>query len=148
MICRVGSRLCGLPLAHVVETMRPLPIEPLARLPAFVDGLSLIRGRPTPVLDARRLLGAGGEPGARMRFVTLDLAERSAALAVDAVLGVRDIDVAELAQLPALLRDTQNEMVAALGTLDQELLLVLERSRLLPEAVWAALAAEAEVKPT
>jgi purine-binding chemotaxis protein CheW len=146
LICRVGSRLCGLPLAHVVETMRPLPVEPLAHLPSFVDGVSIIRGRPVPVLDARRLMGEDGEPGARARFVTLELAERSAALSVDAVLGVRDIDVAELAQLPALLRDARNEMVAALGTLDQELLVVLERSRLLPEAVWAVI--EAGAPPT
>jgi purine-binding chemotaxis protein CheW len=147
LVCRVGSRLCGLPLSHVVETMRPLPIEPLPHLPSFVDGLALIRGRPIPVLDARRLLGADGEPGARTRFVTLELAERSAALAVDAVLGVRSIDVAALAQLPALLRNAQNDLVAALGTLDHELLVVLERSRLLPEAVWAALATEAAVRP-
>ena len=147
LVCRVGSRLCGLPLAHVVETMRPLPIEPLAHLPSFVDGLSLIRGRPIPVLDARRLLGADGEPGVRTRFVTLELAQGSAALAVDAVLGVRSVDVAELAQLPGLLRDAQNDLVAALGTLDHELLVVLERSRLLPEAVWVALAAETKKKP-
>ena len=145
LICRVGSRLCGLPLAHVVETMRPLPVEPLAHLPSFVDGVSIIRGRPIPVLDARRLLGEDGASGARTRFVTLELAERSAALSVDAVLGVRDIDVAELEQLPALLRDAQNDLVAALGTLDHELLVVLERSRLLPEAVWAAI--EAGVPP-
>jgi purine-binding chemotaxis protein CheW len=146
LICRVGSRLCGLPLAHVVETMRPLPVEPLAHLPSFIDGVSIIRGRPIPVLDARRLLGEGGEPGARTRFVTLELAERSAALSVDAVLGVRDIAVAELEQLPPLLRDAQNDLVAALGTLDHELLIVLERSRLLPEAVWAAI--DAGVPPT
>ena len=146
LICRVGSRLCGLPLAHVVETMRPLPVEPLAHLPRFIDGVSIIRGRPVPVLDARRLLGEDGEAGARTRFVTLELAERSAALSVDAVLGVRDIDVAELEQLPALLRDAQNDLVAALGTLDHELLVVLERSRLLPEAVWAVI--EAGVPPT
>jgi purine-binding chemotaxis protein CheW len=147
LVCRVGSRLCGLPLAHVVETMRPLPVEPLAHLPSFVEGLALIRGRPIPVLDARRLLGADGEAGARTRFVTLQIAERSAALAVDSVLGVRSIDVSQLAQLPPLLRDTQNDLVAALGTLDRELLLVLERSRLLPVAVWAALDNAAEVIP-
>jgi purine-binding chemotaxis protein CheW len=146
LICRVGSRLCGLPLAHVVETMRPLPVEPLAHLPSFVEGVSIIRGRPIPVLDARRVLGEDGEPAAGTRFVTLDLAARSAALSVDAVLGVRDIDVAELAQLPALLRDARNDMVAALGMLDQELLVVLERSRLLPETVWAVI--EAGAPPT
>lgn len=144
LICRVGSRLCGLPLAHVIETMRPLPVEPLAHLPSFVDGLALIRGRPTPVLDARRLLGADGPGDGRTRFVTLEVRERSAALAVDAVLGVRNLDVSQLAELPALLRDAQNDLVAALGTLDHELLVVLERSRLLPEAVWAAVEAEAK----
>jgi purine-binding chemotaxis protein CheW len=147
LICRVGSRVCGVPLAHVVETMRPLPVEPLAHLPSFVDGVSLIRGRPTPVLDARRLLGQEGERGARSRLVTLELAERSAALVVDEVLGVRSVEVAELAELPALLRDAENEVVAALGTLDHELLVVLEHSRLLPEAVWTALASAAQAKP-
>ena len=141
LICRVGSRLCGIPLEHVLETMRPLPVESLGHAPGFVDGLSLIRGRPTPVLDASRLLGAATEPTARGRYVTLRLGERCAALAVDAVLGVRQIDLAELGELPALLRE-HNELVAALGALDHELFLVLERARLVPEAVWAALDAQ------
>ena len=141
LICRVGSRLCGIPLEHVVETMRPLPVEPLGHAPAFVDGLSLIRGRPTPVLDAQRLLGAATEQKARDRYVTLRLGQRYAALAVDSVLGVRQIDLAELGELPALLREN-NEIIAALGALDHELFLVLERARLVPEAVWAALDAQ------
>lgn len=146
LICRVGTRLCGLPLEHVVETMRPLPVEPLAHLPAFVDGLSLIRGRPTPVLDAQRLLGAEATPEGRGRYVTLRLGARSAALVVDAVVGVRHVDPSQLAELPALLREPRNDLVLALSTLDRELLVVLERSRLLPEATWAALDAEARVQ--
>ena len=143
LICRVGTRLCGVPLAYVVETMRPLPVEPLAHLPSFVDGLSLIRGRPTPVLDARRLLGANDQPSALTRYVTLALGERFAALAVDAVLGIRDVDVGRLDELPPLLRDAQTELVRAIGTLDDQLLFVLERSRLVPQAVWATVEAEA-----
>jgi len=143
LICRIGSRLYGIPLEHVLETMRPLPVEPLGQLPGFVDGLSLIRGRPTPVIDAHRLLGAGAEGRTRERYVTLRLGERYAALAVDAVLGVRQVDVGQLDELPALLRD-QNELVVALGALDRELFLVLEGSRLVPEAVWATLDAEVQ----
>jgi len=146
LICRVGTRLCGLPLEHVVETMRPLPVEPLAHLPAFVDGLSLIRGCPTPVLDAQRLLGAEGTPQGRGRYVSLRLGARSAALAVDAVVGVRHVDPSQLAELPALLREPRNDLVLALGTLDRELLVILERSRILPESVWQALDAEARVQ--
>jgi purine-binding chemotaxis protein CheW len=137
----VGSRLCGIPLEHVLKTMRPLPVETLGHGPDFVDGLSLIRGRPTPVLDALRLLGATTERKVRGRYVTLRLGERYAALAVDSVLGVRQVDVTELGELPTVLRE-HNELVAALGALDQELFLVLERTRLVPEAVWGALDAE------
>jgi chemotaxis protein methyltransferase CheR len=72
LICRVGTKVCGLPLLRVIETMRPLPVEPLGQMPLFVNGLALIRGRATPVLDARTLLGSpsAAAPG---RYVTLDL---------------------------------------------------------------------------
>jgi purine-binding chemotaxis protein CheW len=142
LVCQVGSRLCGIPLEHVVETMRPLPVQRLAELPPFVDGLALIRGSPTPVLDARRLLGAAETPDACGRYVTLRLGGRSAALAVDAVLGVRKLESGQLEVLPPLLRAPGNELVATLGTLDSELLVVLERARLVPDSVWQAVDAQ------
>jgi purine-binding chemotaxis protein CheW len=143
LVCRVGTRLCGIPLTHVVETMRPLPTEPLPHLPDFVEGVALIRGSPTPVLDAHRLLGAELEPRAHQRYVTIRLGTRCLALAVDAVLGIRHLEQDELSELAPLLREPGNELVQALGTLDRELLCVLERSRLLPESVWQSLTVEA-----
>ena len=145
LACRVGTKICGLPFDRVIETMRPLPTEPLAQMAGFVSGVALIRGRPTPVVDARKLLGSDGEPPPE-RYVTLSVgdaaAPRVAALAVDAVLGVRDVATETLESLPGLLRDERSEAVAALGTLDAELLLVLEGARLLPEAIWQGLEQE------
>jgi hypothetical protein len=43
-VVRVGARVCALPLHHVVETMRPLPIDPVVGTPAFISGVSVIRG--------------------------------------------------------------------------------------------------------
>jgi purine-binding chemotaxis protein CheW len=142
LICRVGAKLCGLPLTRVLETLRPLRSEPLAGAPEFVSGVALIRGRPTPVIDARRLLGSASDT-APTRYVTLGFgadaqASRVAALAVDAVLGVRDLDEAQLAQVPSLLQ-SERELVSALGALDAELLVVLEHARLLPESLWQQL---------
>jgi len=145
LLCRVGAKVCGLPLERVLETMRPLPAEPLAKLANFVTGIALIRGRPTPVVDARKLLGSDSEQPAA-RYVTLGVGEqaapRVAALAVDAVLGVREVTAELLAGLPGLLREESSAAVTALGTLDAELLLLLETARLLPEAVWEQLARE------
>lgn len=130
--------MCGLPLEHVRETMRPLPVQELGRMPSFVRGLSIIRGQATPVLDARRLLGGPAEVSTG-RYVMLELGERSAALAVDEVLGVRSVDSETLASLPAVLSEPDNQHVAALGTLDAQLLVVLAHAQLVPDAVWQQL---------
>ena|SRR5687767_12013793 len=141
LICRVGAKLCGLPLEHVRETMRPLPLQTLSHMPSFVRGLSVIRGEPVPVLDARRLLGssAAADPG---RYVTLVLGQRRAALAVDDVLGVRQVSSEKFAQLPAVLSEAENRHVEMLGLLDAELLLVLQHAQLLPDELWPQLEQE------
>jgi purine-binding chemotaxis protein CheW len=141
LLCRIGSRVCALPLRHVSETMRPLPIEPLAGMPPFVRGLSIIRGAPTPVVDGTRLVG-GTDQEQTSRFVTVKVGERRVALAVDAVIGVRTLPAHSLEALPPLLREGSQDFVSAIGTLDSDLLLMLRSARLVPESVWAAIDTE------
>jgi purine-binding chemotaxis protein CheW len=137
LVCRVGVSACALPLANVVETMRPLPIEPLPGVAPFVLGLSVIRGSAVPVVDARVLLGLEAvEPSAR--YVVLSLGARRAALAVSSVVGVRRLDLTALGELPPLAGAVAADLIAAVATLDAGLLLVLRAARVVPEAAWAA----------
>ena len=138
LLCRVRGRVCALPLAHVVEIMRPLPIEILGGAPAFVCGASVVRGRPIPVVDPGVLLGTT-DPPAPTRFVTVRAGGRHVALAVESVLGVRALTTDTMGDVPSLLRDAQADVVAAMGTLDAQLLLVLQTARLVPESVWRTL---------
>src|ERR1700730_16243911 len=131
LICRVQTRLCALPLEHVVETLRPLPVEPVAGGPPFVLGLAVIRGAPLPVVDSARLLGA--DDARAGRFVTVNAGNRRVALAVDCVLGVRAVAPESLHALPPLLHQADTDVIAAIGLLDAELLLVLRSARLLPD---------------
>jgi purine-binding chemotaxis protein CheW len=140
LLCQIGSAIGALALEHVREVMRPLPIGPLDGMPPFVLGLAIVRGAPTPVIDAGRLLGVISTPSAA-RFVLLKLGERRAALAVDAVLDVRSMPPGTLADIPPLLRDTESDHLSAIGALDKELLIVLEAARLIPESVWHAMSA-------
>ena len=139
LVVRSGGRLAALPVAHVVETMRALPIEPLAGMPPFVLGLSVVRGVPLPVIDARILLGSDPTSPPR-RFVTLRIEGRCAVLAVDAVLGVRELGSASLQALPPLLRDASAEVTSLMGTLDARLLFVLRAGRILSESTPPAAA--------
>jgi purine-binding chemotaxis protein CheW len=138
VLCRVGSRVCALPAKHVLETMRPLPVEPLVGTPGFVLGASVIRGSAVPVIDAGRLLGTT-ESAPATRFVALRVADRFAALAVDRVLGIVALERESMMALSPLLRDASTDAVDFIGEHDAELLLVLSSARIVPEAAWAAL---------
>ena len=141
LVTRVGGVACAFPIAHVVETTRPLPVEPIRgasdKALALVDGLAMIRGAPVPVVDARKLLGLPG--AAATRFVVVRAAQRRVALVVDAVIDVRRIDTAALPALPPLLGSAQRDAVSAIGALDAELLIVLDSARVLPDDSWRAL---------
>ncbi len=137
LVCRADARLFALRAADVIETMRPLPLEPVTDVPPFVSGLSIIRGTPVPVVDLAALFGAAQSHPARL--ITLRIEARTVALAVDAVIGLRTIPAQSLQDLPPLLRDGNGERISALGTLDAQLLLLLQSGRLIPETVWAAL---------
>jgi purine-binding chemotaxis protein CheW len=142
LLCRIGTRIGALALKDVRETMRPLPIEPLTGMPPFVLGVAVVRGFPAPVVDAGRLLNPSSSFSMltiSARFVSLKLGERTAALAVDAVLEIRSLAAGILADIPPLLREAGAEQMAAIGALDTQLLFVLEAARLVPESVWSAI---------
>lgn len=135
LLCRAGTHLCALPLAHILEVMRMLPIEPLADAPGFVRGLAVIRGGPVAVLDLGRLLGEAKTTPARI--VTARAGGRILGLAVGEVLGVRRADEVGPHSAVPLLREAAQEAVSAIGALDSETLLFLDKLHVLAEKVPA-----------
>jgi purine-binding chemotaxis protein CheW len=121
LIFGVGRLLCALPVADVVETVRPLPVEPVAAGDGgggAVLGVAVIRGEAVPVVDTARLLG---DPGADpTRFITASTPRGTVAFAAGDVVGVRTIAAPTPAvQAPAA------ALVAAVGVLDGRPLLFL-----------------------
>lgn len=139
LICRCGSLLCALALEHVMESMRPLPVSPVPAMPSFLLGLAIIRGSATPVVHVALLMGEA-EPVAPTRFVSMKMGARTAAFAVDSVVGIRALKRELVQEIPILLQKVESGGVAAITLLDTELLLVLESARIIPEGVWDALA--------
>jgi purine-binding chemotaxis protein CheW len=129
LLCRTGSHHFALPMQRVVETMRMLPIEAVAGCPSIVRGLSVIRGAPTPVIDAALLLD--GQPGQCERLVTVRTGKRTIALATQAVVGVWGVADGELDDLPPLLGNV--EAIAGLKMLDQQLVILLHVARIIPD---------------
>jgi purine-binding chemotaxis protein CheW len=110
---RVGGRLLALPVEHVIETMRPLPIEPgEPDAPACVLGVARVRGERLRVVDAARLFALPAV--AATRFVIVRAGDTRLALQVDSVLDIRDLGTGasidpprDLAALVAPLREAR-----------------------------------------
>ena len=146
LVVMVGTRACAIPLHHVAETMRPLPIQSVAGMPNFVRGVSVVRGTPTPVVDLKALLENSENSLSYGRFVSLKLEERRVVIGVDSVVGLKHLDSAQLGELPPLLRDVNTDLIESFGTRDAELLLVLRAAHVVPDEVWASLE-ETEAAP-
>jgi purine-binding chemotaxis protein CheW len=139
LVFRAGSLLCALRLDEVIETMRPLETRPLAGTPPYVRGVTIMRGVPTPVLDLARLLA--GETAEIARFLAVRTEHGPVAFATGPVLGIRTTPVAG----PAVFPGASSRLVAGVGTIDTEPLLLLQGMRVVPDEVWAAAAGEAVV---
>src|SRR5271163_883154 len=138
LVVGLKSCICAVPLAYIIETMRPLPIERIAGVPSFVQGISLIRGIPTPVIDLGALVGTPSERAER--FVTLRVGDKQVALSMNAVLGICDLStVLAMQELPPLLQRGSKEVIETIGMLDEQVLLVLREGWELPDEVWQAL---------
>ena len=117
-------------------------------MPPFVLGLAIVRGFPAPIVDAARLLNPLESPSPPMipprsaRFVSLKLGERTAALAVDAVLDVRAVAGGNAGGYSAAAArgGSRRSRPRSVRSIPQ-LLLVLEAARLVPESVWSAIEA-------
>jgi purine-binding chemotaxis protein CheW len=140
LVGRVATVMCAIPVVHVVETLRPLPVEPVGTGPGFIRGVSIIRGIPTVVIDTAAVLGTTASTPTR--FVVVRVGERRVALTFDEVLDVRRVEKTAFADLPPLVRAVTADAVAAITTADAELLVLLETSRVIPADTWAKLDAE------
>jgi purine-binding chemotaxis protein CheW len=130
---RAADMLCALPLASVIETLRCPPLTAVSGAPECVTGVAMIRGATVAVVDLGILLGTRSAAIKDARMVTLRVGPRIVGLAVDSVVGVRDFDRAALAEVPRLLAQAHPGVITAVGSLDRELLLVLDGSQILTE---------------
>ena len=133
LVFRAGEYACALGISDVVEILRPQPVQKLEQMPAGLSGLSLIRGSAVPVCNLSELLGGG--PGVARRLVFIRAGSRRVALAVDAVIGVRDLQSLCVESAPSLMGDA-GEALEGIARLDRELLLVLRSAKILSSHTW------------
>jgi len=100
---RVGGEDYALDIMRLREIITPLPVTPVPRAPAFVEGVIRLRGDVIPVLDLRRRLGLPvTSPTRKTKVLIVLVAGRRLGLVVDEVTEVLRIPRAEIRPAPGL----------------------------------------------
>jgi chemotaxis signal transduction protein len=140
LLVAVGAVRCGIPASAVVETMRPQPVEPLGGNHGAIIGVAAIRGVATPVIDLRILISGTQSSTPPERFVTIRIGDGQAALAVDRVEGLRNVDASSFDALPPLVKHADDAALNAITAADARLTVILDASRVVPDDVWQFMA--------
>jgi purine-binding chemotaxis protein CheW len=96
LIFGMGDLACALPIANVTEIGRPLAVMPIPFVPAWILGISNLRGDLVSIVDLRAFLGLcepGIRSGSRLVVVRSLREDIQAGLIVD--------EVKQIVQLPA-----------------------------------------------
>lgn len=100
---RIGEEDYAVDIMRVREIIQPLPITPVPRAPAFVEGVVRLRGEVIPVVDVRKRFGLPPSPPTRKtKFLVVHVAGRRLGLVVDEVCEVLRLPRAEIRPAPAL----------------------------------------------
>jgi purine-binding chemotaxis protein CheW len=128
---RAGEWTCLLEVRFVLETMRPLPMTAVEGRGPAVRGVTVVRGRPIPVVDLEVLLGGKSttEPG---RLVAVSAMGRVMGLLVTDIIGIRGASTDEGDAAPPLLPALEN-VTERLGVADGALFAVLAATRVIEE---------------
>ncbi len=106
---RVANLRLAFPAAHVREVIRPSPLTPLPRTPAFLMGVCGHRGEVLPVIDLLRFLARGEMVvGTRSRLLVGLSGSYVTAFLADSVVGLQRIPAEQLLPAP-LSGDAANE---------------------------------------
>ncbi|MBI3967336.1 MAG: chemotaxis protein CheW [Chloroflexi bacterium] len=138
----LGGETYGVEISRIQEIIRMQPITRVPNGPAFVEGVTNLRGRVIPVLDLRQRFGlVATEPTRRSRIVVAELGPHTVGLVVDAVTEVLRI-LADAVEPPsALVTTADSTCLRGVAKMDDRLILLLDLSRLLGEDETVGLAA-------
>lgn len=128
----VGGHAYALDIMRVKEIINPLPITPVPRAPAFIDGVVELRGVILAVVDLRKRFDLPATPPTRAtKYIVVSLEGRMVALIVDRVSDFARVARAEIKAPPPMVENEAARYFAGVCHHGGKILMVLAIDRIL-----------------
>ena len=139
LIFSMGSELYGMEIRYITEIIGIQPITQLPEMPGYIKGITNLRGKIIPVMDARlRFKKAIREYDGRTCIIVIDTNAISIGLIVDSVSEVLDMDEQDIAPPPDI-RKGGHKLIKGIGKAGGSVKLLLDCQKLLTDDEAAAI---------
>lgn len=131
-VFRVGEQTYGLDIMRIKEVINPLPVTPVPRAPATLEGVIELRGQILPVVDLRKRFDRPATPPtSSSKVILVKLEQGIVGLVVDGVREVVRLPKDEIRAAPALARQGEGTFFTGVCRVGGEIVMILDIDRVL-----------------
>jgi purine-binding chemotaxis protein CheW len=132
----VGFRLANqnyiFRIESIQEIVMPSRVAKIPEVPAYVDGVSNLRGMIIPIINLRSLFSLKRKPyDENTRTIVVNVGTRTIGCTVDSVLRVMRVPAANIQPAPDSVNGTGRRFIAGFTRVDEELFVLLNADQLL-----------------
>jgi purine-binding chemotaxis protein CheW len=121
----IGEVNYGVPVEQVREVRDMQTVTPVPGSPAFVEGVTNLRGQIITVMDLRKRLGLPGKDGAAEKIIIIDLGKHAMGVVVDSVTEVSTIRGPDI-EKNSEVTSTLDESILGVGKQGNHLTIILD----------------------
>jgi purine-binding chemotaxis protein CheW len=128
----LGQEHYGVDIAAVESIVKLQPITYVPRAPAFVEGVTNLRGTVLPVIDLRKRFGLLHEDGTReTRIVVVDIGGVKVGMVVDAVSEVLSISDEAIEPPSPIVTTIDSAFIRGIAKLEERLVILVDLAKVL-----------------
>lgn len=123
----LGAEEYGLEILKVREIIGLMDITRVPRMPAFVRGVTNLRGKVIPVIDLRRKFGMdSADDTAETCIIVVDVIDMLMGVAVDKVSEVLDIPEDDIEETPEFGVEIDTKFIKGIGKAKEKVIILLD----------------------
>jgi|GEM_PF-509084 len=128
----LAKELYGVGIAAVSEIIMLQPITYVPRAPAFVEGVTNLRGKVLPVIDLRKRFGLAQQPNTKeTRIVVAEINHTLVGLIVDAVTQVLRVPAGAVEPPSPVVTTVDSAFISGIAKVGSQLIILLDLEKVL-----------------
>jgi purine-binding chemotaxis protein CheW len=132
VILDLANEYYGVDISAVDSIIEMQPITVVPRAPAFVEGVTNLRGVVLPVLDLRKRFGLpAAEQTKKTRIVVVEIEISTVGMIVDAVTEVLRVPEEAIEPLSPIVTTVDSAFITGIAKVDERLIILLDLDKVL-----------------